>query len=83
MHFQLQAYSLNGVGDVGQVLDSLDDAGFQNYLKNDPQAQKDLDSLAAALKVVSSQGSGTAQAVITNGMTSQEVINAINSILGK
>ena len=59
-----------------------EDSDFQAYLDT-PQAQKDLEGLMASLNVLTSQNKDTAQSVVTGGLDNQNVIDAMNGILGK
>ena len=58
-----------------------EDPDFQKYLDSD-QAQKDLEGLLAAMNVISSQDTDTASSVVMGGLASDEMIGAMNGILG-
>ena len=58
-----------------------EDPDFQKYLDSD-QAQKDLEGLLAAMNVIGSQDKETASSVVTGGLASDEMIGAMNGILG-
>ncbi len=58
-----------------------EDPKFQEYL-NGAQAQKDLEGLLASMNVISDQNKDTASSVVVGGLASQEMIDALNGILG-
>lgn len=68
---------------VGAALNNLDSAGFQNYLTNNPQSQTDLNGLMAAMGVIGGQDKETSSSVVSNGFDNQDMLDALQSILGK
>lgn len=68
-------------GPVNALAGGFADPEFQKYLDS-AQAQKDLDGLLAAMNVIGSQDKETASSVVSGGLASDEMIGAMNGILG-
>lgn len=70
-------------GNYIDVLNDLDDEGFQDYLKTE-QAQTDLEAYLSSMSIISDNSSGNAEAVnnlLVNGFADDELVSILESAL--